>query len=242
MIIADGKNEVEIASLREKNLTSSKNLASLGAALDGQTRENSRLALLIEEKDKFNGELTEKLEAQIRSFKKAEKELSTTKIALASATRTAREAEAALTELTAEQARNLTQNSQLARNHQMKMSELEADHKRAFDQLQNEHTSITGDLDKIKKEWESRARSAEEKLVKLVDEHEIVVASLKKMKKKAKLIERKQQTEQLEILQRVKRQQDDLIFQKQALGIHSRQLNFVKLVMSELIIIKKELK
>ena len=124
----------------------------------------------------------------------------------------------------------------------MKISELEADHSETLNKLTNEHAAIVGDMDTIKNEWEKRARSAEEKLLTLVGEHEIALASVKKIKKKAKLIERKQQSEQLDLLTKVKRQQDDLIFQKNALSIHAKQLSFVKLVLSELIIIKKELK
>ena len=85
-------------------------MTQLGSALDDQTRENNRLTILISEKEKLNTELIEKLESEIHQKKKIEKEVSSAKVNLAEATRSAREAENALTELTAEQARNLTQN------------------------------------------------------------------------------------------------------------------------------------
>ena len=110
MIIHDGKAEIEIASLRDKNASLSKSMTQLGSALDDQTRENNRLTILISEKEKLNTELIEKLESEINQKKKIEKEVSSVKVNLAEATRSTREAENALTELTAEQARNLTQN------------------------------------------------------------------------------------------------------------------------------------
>ena len=92
----------------------------------------------------------------------------------------------------------------------------------------------------IKREWETRARSAEEKLVILVNEHDVALVGVKKLKKRARLAEREKNAEQLTMLTKVKRQQDDLIFQKDALVFQVNKLNFVKLVLSELIIIKKE--
>ena len=120
LIIQDGDYELEIASLREKNSTLTKSINTLRATLDEQTRENRRLAVVADEKGKLNAEIIEKLEVEIKAKKAATKEVSTLKVSLSGAIRTAREAESALTELTAEQARNLTQNSQLKRTHQMK--------------------------------------------------------------------------------------------------------------------------
>ena len=42
LIIHDGKAEIEIASLRDKNASLSKSMTQLGSALDDQTRENNR--------------------------------------------------------------------------------------------------------------------------------------------------------------------------------------------------------
>ena len=97
-------------------------------------------------------------------------------------------------------------------------------------------------MESIKSEWEKRARNAEGRLVQLVGEHEAALVQIKKIKKRAKLAERKQQGEQLEMLTRVKRQQDDLLFQKEILKNQFKNLNFAKLVMSELIIIKREMR
>ena len=59
---------------------------------------------MIDEKTKLTQELSEKLNSQIKQRKRLEADLEKGRLALATATRTTREAENALTELTAEQA------------------------------------------------------------------------------------------------------------------------------------------
>lgn len=241
LIKNEGRIEVELASLRSKGETQNKSIMNLNNQIVEYKKGSTKQALVIDEITAANHILKQKYDKEHKLRRLAEKTGEEMKQKMLEYSRTNRIVETQLSELTAESARNLTSASQLKRNHQITINQLEEDHQNEIHKNRLENDSILRDMETIKAEWEKRARAAEKNLVSLLKETDESQATAKRLKKEVKVLRQKNQADELEFLTRIKTQQDDLIFQKSILITQCQRFEFARLVMRELIVIKKEI-
>jgi len=241
LITNEGRIEVELASLRSKGETQHKTIINLENQIAEFKTGSTKQAVVIDEVTAANHILKQKYDKEHKLRRLAEKAGEEIKQKMIELSRTNRIVETQLSELTAESARNLTSASQLKRNHQITINQLEEDHENEIQKLRLEHDSIIRDMETIKVEWEKRARAAEKNLVSLLRETDESQATAKRLKKELKVLRHKNQADELEFLTRIKTQQDDLIFQKSILMTQCQRFDFARLVMRELIVIKREI-